>query len=106
MLSRDKYNEDEVIRNTTHVILSKNRSGVSQVKLVKFITINNPIRCTIKMIISILVEVNFMEILREYLKYDPESISGLVWIKLNKNSHVKTFQHHFRVGFKVQVIGN
>ena len=23
-----------------------------------------------------------MEILREYLKYDPESISGLVWIKL------------------------
>lgn len=27
MLSRDKYNEDEVIRNTTHVILSKNRSG-------------------------------------------------------------------------------
>lgn len=32
-----------------------------------------------------------MEILREYLKYDPESISGLVWIKLNKNSHAKLF---------------
>lgn len=27
MLSRDKYNEDEVIRNTTHVVLSKNRRG-------------------------------------------------------------------------------
>ena len=27
MLSRDKYNEDPVIRNTTHVVLSKNRRG-------------------------------------------------------------------------------
>lgn len=27
MLSRDKYNDDPVIRNTTHVVLSKNRRG-------------------------------------------------------------------------------
>ena len=93
MLSRDKYNEDEVTRNTTHVILSKNRSGVLQVKLVKFITINNPIRCTIRMIISILVEVNFMEILREYLKYDPESSSGLVWIKLKSTGYGYSERH-------------
>ena len=27
MLSRDKYNEDSIIRNTTHIVLSKNRRG-------------------------------------------------------------------------------
>ena len=27
MLSRDKYNTDPVVRNTTHVVLSKNRRG-------------------------------------------------------------------------------
>lgn len=45
------------------------------------------------MIISILVEVNFMEILREYLKYDPESISGLVWIKLKSTGYGYSERH-------------
>ena len=27
MLQRDKYSEDDVVRNTTHIVLTKNRSN-------------------------------------------------------------------------------